>query len=461
MIEYISPQEPTFEVAIIGAILSDKKGLPQVKAILSADDFYIEDHKLIYKSILELDSERKPIDVVSVSGQLKKMSRMDIKQSAFMLAEMASKYTSALNIEYHSRVVAEKSMLRRQIEVCQDMIKECYQPDADPFALISLNKSKLSAIERYDDEDYTPKTRMKETWESIERAAQNDGMGGIPTGIQKLDKFLGGITAGDYYVFSARSGSFKSALMLWIQHSVDIMGHPTLMFQQEMTKTQTGLREIALKSGLSTQDLKRGRIGDYEKVHKAIASVERSNVFIDTSTSQTIAKIKAKAQRYIEEHGIKFIVIDYLNLCDLEIKKFGSEEQAIANHVKEMKMMAKELNIAVLELVQFNKEATKEPLKPPTMHMIKGSGAIEFSADLVCFFWNPAKYDENFVYDDGTQAKGKIAVIIAKNKNGETGLFWHGVKPESNQFFELENNYDANKHIQPNVNFENNVDAPF
>lgn len=458
--EFLPPQEPSLEEAVLGAILVDKKGLPQVKAILSPDDFYLDNNKNFYKSICELDAERSPIDALSVANQMKKTSRMEYKEALLILMEMSTKHFSAVNIEYHARVLVEKSMLRRQIQVCQDMIKSCYQPDADPFALLSVNKSKLSAIERYDDEDYTPKTRMLETWQSIERAMENDGMAGIPTGILKLDRFLGGITEGDYYVFSARSGSFKSALMLWIQHSVDIMGHPTLMFQQEMTKVQTGLREIALKSGLSTQDLKRGRIENYESVHKAIASVERSNVFIDTSTNQTISKIKAKAQRYIEEYGIKFIVIDYLNLCDLETKKFGSEEQAIAHHVKEMKAMAKELNIAILELVQFNKEATKEPLKPPTMSMIKGSGAIEFSADVVCFFWNPAKYDENFVYDDGTEARGKIAIIVAKNKNGETGLFWHGVKAESNQFFELEGNYDPNKFIEPNKAFGEEKETP-
>jgi replicative DNA helicase len=457
--DFIPPQEQSLEEAILGAILVDKKGLPQVKNILSSDDFYNDNHKNIYKSICELESERNPIDALSVANQMKKMSRMDFREATILLIDLSNKQTSAVNIEYHARVVVEKSMLRKQIQVCQDMIRNCYEPDADPFALLSVNKSKLSSIERYDDEDFTPKTRMKETWDSIEKAMQNDGMAGIPTGILKLDRFLGGITEGDYYVFSARSGSFKSALMLWIQHSVDLMGHPTLMFQQEMTKTQTGLREIALKSGISTQDLKRGRISDFTRVHQAIGSVERSNVFIDTSTNQTLSKIKAKTQRYIEEYGVKFIVIDYLNLCDLEIKKFGSEEQAIAHHVKEMKSMAKELNIAVLELVQFNKEAVKEPLKPPTMNMIKGSGAIEFSADVVCFFWNPSKYDENFVYDDGTETRGKIAIIVAKNKNGETGLFWHGVKAESNQFFELENNY-PDRHIEPNVTFDNEK-APF
>ena len=451
----LPPQEPSLEEAVIGAILVDRKGFAQVKTILNSDDFYLDQNAKIYKAMCSLNAQSIPIDYLSVANEMKKLFNIDFKESALSLTSLTNKYTSAVNIDYHARVILEKSMLRKQIAVCQDIIKSCYEPDADPFALLSVNKSRLSNIERYDDEDFTPKTRMKETWDSIKMAMENDGMAGIPTGIFKLDKFLGGITAGDYYVFSARSGSFKSALMLWVQHSVDIMGHPTLMFQQEMTKVQTGLREIALKSGLSTQDLKRGRISDFDSVNKAIRNVEMSKVYIDTSTNQTIAKIKAKAQRYIDEYGIKYIVIDYLNLCDLEIKKFGSEEQAIAHHVKEMKSMAKELNIAVLELVQFNKEATKEPLKPPTMSMIKGSGAIEFSADVVCFFWNPAKYDENYVHEDGTEARGKIAIIVAKNKNGETGLFWHGVKAESNQFFELENNFYPDKYIEPNVKFEN------
>jgi replicative DNA helicase len=230
------------------------------------------------------------------------------------------------------------------------------------------------------------------------------------------------------------------------------------MFQQEMTDVQLGLREIALKSGLSTQDLRRGRIsdGDYEGFSKAVGSIERSNVFVDVSVGQTLASIRAKTQRAIDEHGIKFVVIDYLNLCDLEVKKHGNEEQAIAHHAKSMKAMAKEFNIAVLELVQFNKEASKEPLKPPTMAMLKGSGAIEFSADFVGLFWNPAKFDESFVYEDGTVTKDKIAIIVAKNKNGDTGMFWHGVKPYNNQFFELENNdYEPNKHIEANIDFDN------
>jgi len=453
--EYLPPQEPKLEEAILGSLITDKKALPVVKTLLNPDDFYVDAHAKIYRAVCQLDKDRSPIDMLTVMTQLKKTNDLESVGGQTYVLGLLGK--STYNIEHYCRVIAEKSMLRKQISLCQHMIKQCYVPSADPFEINAAIRTSVSRIERYDDEDFSAATRMRETREAILKAMDNDGMAGIPTGIRKLDRYIGGITAGDYYVFSARSGSFKTALMLWIQHQVDVMGYPTLMFQQEMTKVQLGLREIALKTGMSTQDLRRGRVSEWKDIERCVGLIEDSNVFVDTSVNQTIAKIKAKTQRYIEEHGVKFIVIDYLNLCDLEIKNFGSEEQAIANHVKEMKAMAKELNVAVLELVQFNKEAGKEPLKPPTMSMIKGSGAIEFSADVVCLFWNPAKYDENYVHEDGTEARDKIAIIVAKNKNGDTGLFWHGVRAHNNQFFELEGNVYPDKHIEPNREFDNEV----
>jgi replicative DNA helicase len=452
MNDIIPPQEPKFEEAVLGTLMSDKKAMPIVRAMLSNDDFYLDSHNKIYKAMCQLYKDKSPIDMLTVIAQLKKSKDLEIVGGSQYIAGLMTKQT--YSIEHYCKVLAEKSMLRKQIEMSQSIIKQCYMPDADPFQINSVIRRSVSSIEKYEDEDYSSATRMRETREAIIKAIDNDGMAGIPTGIRKLDKYIGGITAGDYYVFSARSGSFKTALMLWIQHQVNIMGHPTLMFQQEMSRVQLGLREIALKTGMSTQDLRRGRVSEWKDLEMSVGLLENSMVYVDTSVNQTISKIKAKTQRYIDEHGIKFIVVDYLNLCDLEISKFGSEEQAIANHAKEMKSMAKELNIGILELVQFNKEAGKEPLKPPTMSMIKGSGAIEFSADVVCLFWNPAKYDESFVYDDGTEAKDKIAIIVAKNKNGDTGLFWHGVRAHNNQFYELDENFYPDKNIEPNREFD-------
>jgi len=457
----LPPQVPQTEEAVLGAIMLNKSAYKIVNSILNFDDFYVDANARIYKAIQNLDSQKKPIDFILVINELKAADELTIIGGAHYITELTNKASLLANIEFHARAIAEKSMLRKQIMNCQKYISACYEPDADPFELLSEQRLELAGIEKHDDEDFSGKTRMKNTLAAIDRAKNNEGMAGTPTGIIKLDKFTGGITAGDYYVFSARSGSFKTALMLWIQHQVDVFGHPTLMFQQEMTDVQLGLREIALKSGLSTQDLRRGRIsdGDYENFSKSVGSIERSNVFVDISVGQTLASIRAKTQRAIDEHGIKFIVIDYLQLCNIEEKKHGGTEPAIAHHCKSMKAMAKELNIAILELVQFTKEASAEPLKPPTMNLLKGSSAIEQSADFIGLFWNPAKYDPNFTYtaenEPPVDTKDKIAIIVAKNKNGDTGLFWHGVKAASNQFFELDDNdYEPNKHIEPNFEFD-------
>jgi len=451
----IPPNVIELEEAILGACMTEKSVLPIVASILDADDFYTDAHVRTYNAIQSISKKGVQVDIITVINQLRTTDELEKVGGAYFITTLSNKGVLS-NIEYNSKIIAEKSMLRKQINCCTQFLRECFESDADPFELLSAQRSMLGAIEKHDDIDITPLSRMKETVESIYKAQKNDGVSGVPLGIKKLTNFLGGAGEGDYFVFGARSGAFKSALMLWIQHHLSILDIPTLMFQQEMTEVQTGVREIALKTGLETQNIKRGKLtdADWESVHKAVGVISDSKVFIDTTPNQKISTIKSKIQRAIDEHGIKVAVIDYLHLCDLEVKKHGNEEQAIAQHCKEMKSIAKELKIAILELAQFNKEASKDEMKPPHMGYFKGSGAIEFSADGVILFWNPAKLDENFVWD-GVETKGKIAIIIAKNKNGETGMFWHGVKAASNQFFELEDNdYTPDKHIEPNFDFD-------
>lgn len=452
----IPPQAPEIEEAILGACMTEKSVLRIVASILDVEDFYVDAHSRVYNAIQTLSKKGVQVDMLTVINQLKTSGEIEIVGGAYFITTLTNKAVLS-NIEYNAKIVAQKCMLRKQITNCAEFIRLCFESDADPFELLSAQRSMLGAIEKHDDIDITPLSRMKETMEAIYKAQKNDGVSGVPLGIKKLTNFLGGASEGDYFVFGARSGAFKSALMLWIQHHLSILDIPTLMFQQEMTEVQTGVREIALKTGLETQNIKRGKLtdNDWQQVHKAVGVISDSKVFIDTTPNQKISTIKSKLQRAIDEHGIRVAVIDYLHLCDLEVKKYGLEEQAIAQHCKEMKSIAKELKIAILELAQFNKEATKDEMKPPHMGYFKGSGAIEFSADGVVLFWNPAKLDENFVWD-GVETKGKIAIIIAKNKNGETGMFWHGVKAASNQFFELEDNdYTPDKHIEPNFDFEN------
>lgn len=453
----IPPNAVELEEAILGACMTEKSVLPIVANILESDDFYADAHSRTYNAIQTLSKKGVQVDIITVINQLKTTDELEIVGGVYFITTLSNKGVLS-NIEYNARVIAEKSMLRKQITCCTQFLRECFESDADPFELISAQRSMLGAIEKHDDIDITPLGRMKETMDAIYKAQKNDGVSGVPLGVKKLTSFLGGASEGDYIVLAARSGAFKSALMLWIEHHLSILDIPSIMFQQEMTNVQTGVREIALKTGLYTENVKRGKLtdADWESVHKAVGLITNSKVFIDTTPNQKISTIKSKLQRAIDEHGIKVAVIDYLHLCDLEEKKYGgNQEQAIAQHCKEMKSIAKELKIAILELAQFNKEAIKDELKPPHMGMLKGSGAIEFSADAVIFFWNPAKIDESFEWE-GVSTKDKIGIIVAKNKNGQTGMFWHGVKAASNQFFELDDNdYEPNKHIEANVDFDN------
>jgi len=454
----LPPQEPLLEEAVLGALMVEKKAFAVVASLLGVDDFYVDANSRIFNAISILNRSGKPTDFMSVITQLKSTNELDIVGGAYEITKRTN--AASVSYDYHAKVILEKSMLRKQILINREFERKCYQSDADPFELLSEQRLSLSKIERYDNDDFSPVSRMKETMDAIYKAKANDGVAGVPLGIKKLTAFLGGASGGDYYVFAARSGSFKSALMIWIQHHLDQLNVPSLMFQQEMTNAQTGLRELAIKSGLDTQNIKTARLSedDWIKVHKANGLICNSKVYIDTTPNQKISTMKSKMQRAIDEFGIKVAVVDYLHLSDLEVKKHGGDEAAISAHAKEMKAIAKELNIAIFELAQFNREATKDETKPPHIGMLKGSGAIEYCADGVILLWYPAGVvgiEPNFEYE-GVDVKEKIMIILAKNKNGEKGQFWHGVKASNNDFFELDDNdYEPNKHIEPNSDFDN------
>lgn len=461
----LPPQAPDLEEAVLGAIMLERNAFKEVSDTLNADDFYVDAHSRIYNAIDILYTNKKAIDILTVTNQLKSTNELEIVGGAYYISKLTNRVASSANILFHADIVLQKAMLRRQISINTEFIKGCFESDADPSLLIDAQKSMLSNIERYNGGSIDATNRMKETMDSVYKAKDNGGISGVPSGFSKLDSFLGGLAGGDYIVIGARSGSFKSAVVLTMQHKLSEMNVATLMFQMEMTNAQIGVREISIKSGVPIQNIKRAKLSEAEwiDVHKAVGKVSESSVKIDTEPRLKIRTIKSRIQKAIDEFKVRVIVIDYLNLCDLEQSKHGNREQAVAAHSAEMKSIAKELDVSIIELVQFNKEAGKDEMKsqltPPNMTFIKDSGAIEFCADAVILLWYPSKIDENFVYE-GVETKGKLGFVVAKNKNGMTGTFWVGLKAETNQFFELDENnnyqnYEPNKHIEANTDFDN------
>jgi len=459
------PQVPEMEEAVLGAIMLEKGALKEVYDLIVADDFYIDAHSRIYNAIDTLYTNKKAIDILTVVNQLKSTDELEIDGCAYYVSKLTNRVASSANIKYHADEVIKKAMLRRIILSSTQTIQACFESDAEPSDLLDAQKSMLSNIERYNGGSIDATNRMKETMDSVYKAKENGGISGVPSGFSKLDSFLGGLAGGDYIVIGARSGSFKSAVVLTMQHKLSEMNIATLMFQMEMTNAQIGVREISIKSGVPIQNIKRAKLSEAEwiDVHKAVGKVSESSVKIDTEPRLKIRTIKSRIQKAIDDFGVKVIVVDYLNLCDLEQNKHGNREQAVAAHSAEMKSIAKELDVSIIELVQFNKEAGRDEMKseltPPNMTFIKDSGAIEFCADAVILLWYPSKIDENFVYQ-GIETRGKLGFVVAKNKNGMTGTFWVGLKAETNQFFELDENnnypnYEPNKHIEPNFEFEN------
>ena len=284
-----------------------------------------------------------------------------------------------------------------------------------------------------------------EAKEAMYKAMNSEtGLSGVSTGYDSVDKFTGGLQPGDLIVVGGFPGTFKSALTLAIEHNAEKTGIPTFMFEQEMSGRQVGMREIAMATGIATEDIKTGNITEEQaqKIEEAIGRLEKKKVFMDLSSGVRIGRIKSLLRKMVKEEGVGLCVIDYLGLCDLEEKKHGGKEQAIDAFCRDLKNLAKELDIPIMLLAQFTKEAASEKLKVPHAGLLKGSGAIEAHSDMTWLLWNPTAIDPNFQYDfmDGSgpfSTMGKLGLMHAKNRQGRIGLQFIGVSPETNIFYDL------------------------
>lgn len=251
----------------------------------------------------------------------------------------------------------------------------------------------------------------------------------------------GGLIPGDLIVVGGLPGAFKTALMLSIEHNVAAQGVPVLMFEQEMSDEQTGIREVARESGLPVDRLKSGNLSQEEmKVfEQTISTLEGRSVYVDTTSGINTGYIRSISRRYVRDKGVGLIVVDYLQLMDEDNKK--TQEQAIDTTVKTLKILAKQLKVPVILLSAFNDNAYRDTTTPPKANSLKGSRAIGAHADIVIFLWNPSKDSPGFVYHDPQRGEiettNKLGIIFDKNRQGSPGLLWLGVEPATNRFYDL------------------------
>ena len=423
----LPPQVLDLEEAVLGAMMIDKKGVDEVLDILQPDAFYKEAHKYIFEAIVQLFTDTQPIDLLTVSAQLRKNAKLDLAGGDFYLIQLTQKISSSAHIEFHSRIILQKFIQRSLIRISSDIIEESYDETTDVFDLLDKAESKLYEVTQGNIKrsSETAQSLVLQAKKRIEEIANQKGLSGVETGFTKLDAITSGWQPSDLIIIAARPGMGKTAFVLSMARNIAIdFGHPVALFSLEMSSVQLITRLISSETGLSSEKLRTGKLEkhEWEQLSVKVKNLEKAPLFIDDSPSLSIFDLRAKARRLASQHGIKIIIVDYLQLMTAggNGKGGGNREQEISTISRNLKALAKELGIPVIALSQLSRAVeTRGSSKRPLLSDLRESGALEQDADIVSFIYRPEYYkiDE---WDDEEQSPsaGQAEFIIAKHRNG-------------------------------------------
>ncbi len=428
----LPPQAVELEEAVLGALMLEKDALTNVIDILKVDSFYKDAHQVIFQAILDLFTDSQPIDLLTVTSQLRKNGALEIAGGAFYVTELTSKVASAANIEYHARIITEQAIKRELINISSEIQKDSFEETTDVFELLDKMEQSLFEIsERNIRKNYSDmKSIMREAIQEMEiRKDQKDGLTGVPSGFTALDRVTSGWQKSDLVIIAARPAMGKTAFVLSVLRNAAVdHGKPVAIFSLEMSSVQLVNRLISAEAELSSEKIKKGSLENYEweqLVHKT-AALSKAPLFVDDTPALSILELRAKCRKLKAQHDIQMIVIDYLQLMSGDTKGGGgNREQEIASISRALKKIAKELNVPVIALSQLSRAVeTRGGDKKPQLSDLRESGSIEQDADMVMFLYRPEYYGINEVELDDNQivnTAGLGEVIIAKHRNGSLG----------------------------------------
>lgn len=422
----IPPQAIDLEEVVLGAMMIDKKGVDEVIDILHPDVFYKDAHRFIYEAIFILFEESQPVDLLTVSSQLKRSGKLEASGGDFYLIKLTQKVASSAHIEFHARIILQKFIQRSLIKISSEIIEEAYDEGTDVFDLLDAAEAKLYDITQGNlkRSAETAQDLVIQAKKRIEEIAGKEGMSGIPSGFDKLDKLTSGWQPSDLIIVAARPGMGKTALTLSMARNMAVNSNiPVAFFSLEMSSVQLITRLISSETGLSSEKLRTGKLEkhEWEQLNVKVKSLEKAPLFIDDTPSLSIFDLRAKARRLASQHGIKMIMIDYLQLMTAGgSQKGGNREQEISTISRNLKALAKELNVPVIALSQLSRAVeTRGGSKRPILSDLRESGAIEQDADIVSFIYRPEYYKiEEWDDEERTPTQGQAEFIVAKHRNG-------------------------------------------
>ncbi|MEI7584803.1 replicative DNA helicase [Runella sp.] len=447
----LPPQSIELEEAVLGALMIEKDALNSVIDILKADSFYKESHQRIYNAIITLFTNSEPIDLLTVTTQLRQLGELEIVGGAQYITALTTKINSAANIEYHARVVAQSAMKREMITVASKILQDAFEDTTDVFTLLDAVEQSLFKISESNiRKNYADmSTLMTEALRELERRReQKDGLTGVPSGFTQLDRLTSGWQPTELIILAARPAMGKTAFVVSsLRNAAVDFNIPVAIFSLEMSAIQLVNRMISAEAEIDSEKLKKGTLAPHEwtQLHQRIDRLMRAPIFIDDTPALSILELRAKCRRLKQQHDIQMVVIDYLQLMQGDGGKGGgNREQEIASISRALKNLAKELNVPVIALSQLSRAVeTRGGDKRPQLSDLRESGSIEQDADMVAFLYRPEYY--GFTQDEaGNSVQGIGEVIMAKNRSGSLDTIQLRFIGKYTKFTDLDGYYSSN-----------------
>lgn len=443
----IPPHNLEAEVSVLGSLLLNKDAIIKVADFLRDTDFYSPMHALIYGAIIELYERRDPIDIISLSNILRDQGNLDGAGGESTIASLAAAVPTAGHVEHYAKIVQKKATLRRLIGAAANISELGFNEEEEVNKVLDeAEQSLFSVSQQHLRQSFVPmKTVLTEAFHRIDSLHKGDGnLRGLPTGFAPLDNLLSGLQRSDLVILAARPSVGKTSLALDFARHIAVREKAAVgIFSIEMSKEQLADRLICAEASVDLWKMRTGHLSsegfpddDFSRINRSMAVLSEAPIYIDDSASSNIMEIRTLARRLQSEHGIGFLVIDYLQLLEGDSKE--GRVQEVSQISRALKGLARELNVPILALSQLSRAVESRMPPVPKLSDLRESGSIEQDADVVLFLYPRGRHEKT------AESPNIVDVIIAKHRNGPTGVISLYFKEECASFAAIDN-----QHYQP------------
>ncbi len=445
------PQQIDFEMAVLGALLIEQEAYEQVSSLLTAEAFYDHRHQVIYRAIQSLQANQRPVDVVTVPQYLESQGELEDAGGVVYIAQLTQNVITSAHISYQAQIIHQKYQARKLITFASRVLDGAFDPTKDVADLMQETEAELYQISQQTQRSsYTQinpviEVAMAKLKETMERT---DGLSGISTGYEKLDKATNGWQPSDLVIIAARPAMGKTAFILSMMKRMAVDRRiPVAMFSLEMSNVQLVNRLIVNVCDIPGEKLKSGDLSpvEFQQLDARLNQLIDAPIYVDDTAALSIFELRTKARHLVRDQGVKMILIDYLQLMNASGMQFGSRQEEVSTISRNLKGLAKELNIPIIALSQLNRGLENREGnegKRPQLSDLRESGAIEQDADMVCFIHRP-EYFKIYKGEGDEDLTNLAEFIIAKHRNGATGTIKLKFKHQYARFEDYEDNRRA------------------